>query len=119
MDLPETLRPGGDSALMIPMNNYDTYIHGGLDPGHDGNVPLIPAVEVNEVETSKNGNDLFSLSENGESSGTSMLCYPSSGMCNLLFHLLFISLDYSLPQPVGPRLFVRHNTLVTCIQTFC
>jgi hypothetical protein len=92
MDPAEILRPGGDPALFIPMNNYDTYIHGGLDPGQDENVPLIPAVEVKESDKylSKNGNDLFSSSDNGVSSGTSVLSYPSTGM----FILAFISLGY-------------------------
>jgi hypothetical protein len=97
------------------MNNYDTYIHGGLDPGQDENVPLIPAVEVKEPETdfSKDGSDLLSSSEIGESSGTSMLSYPSTGM----FKLIVGSLDCPNTPTDPQRLAVHHDTLVTCLQS--
>jgi hypothetical protein len=88
--------PGGTSTryestpvVDMPMDNYDLYLHGRLDPALDESVALVESVEVRGPEkgVSKMDNDLFSSSENGKTSSAAIQSYPSTGMFTLMLSL--------------------------------
>ena len=88
----------GTPAMDMPMDNYDLYLHGRLDPGRDENVALMESVEVREPErdVSKMDDNPFFSSQNGGSSSAAIQSYPSTGMSNMILCLK------SNPLRLGP-----------------
>jgi len=88
-----SMRYEDTSVVDIPMDNYDLYLHGRLDPALDESVALVESVEVKgpERESSKMDYNLFSSSENGESSSAAIQPYRSTGMFDLMLSLEFQS----------------------------
>lgn len=62
--------PGSD----LPMDNYDQFLHGRVDPGIPSNLGLLPPLDLTESEkrVSKSGNDFFSDEKEELSSGSSI-----------------------------------------------
>lgn len=90
MDLPGTSgEREGDPAVVMVMDNYDLYLHGGIDPGIEENYTLVESVEVKvpERDFSELENKFLSPSEDEESSSATSLSYYSIGMFSPTFSL--------------------------------
>lgn len=64
------------------MDNYDTYIHGRIDPGVNENINLLEPVDLkaSDAESSKNASSFFSDENGVPSSDFVVQSCPLTGM---------------------------------------